>query len=144
MSTVTELQARFAIAFANNGGKATEAAIEAGYSEKSAKDLGRRAFETPHVQELIMLELNRLRSRAGAVGLAAVVEVAQSDKAPAAAKVSAGRTLMEFAGMLSAKDIGDAQRRGENGAPAPDYRAILDAFANISTLAVAATRETIQ
>lgn len=133
---MTEMQGRFALAFARNGGDATKAAIEAGYSEKSASDLGRRALELPHVQDLIMVELTRQRSRAGAVGLNALIEVAQSDKAPAAAKVAAGRTLIEFAGLVgSAKDSDEARRYADRGAPAPDYKAILDTFANLSALA---------
>jgi Terminase small subunit len=139
------MQARFAAAYALNGGNSTKAAIEAGYSEKSAGDLGRRALELPHVQEMILMELTRQRARAGAIGLNALVQVAESDKAPAAAKVAAGRALMEFAGLAnSAKDADEARWRACDGKPAPDYKAILDTFANISTPAIAATPETVQ
>ena len=121
-SAGTELQAKFAAAFVRNGGNATAAAIEAGYSEKSASDLGRRALESPHVH-----------------GLGALVEVAQSDKAPAAAKVAAGRALLEFAGFAGSSREADDSRWRSPGAPAPDYKAILDTFANISALAVRGT-----
>lgn len=141
-ATGTEMQSRFAAAYVRNGGDATAAAIEAGYSERSAADLGRRAFETPYVQELILREMTLHRAHAGAVGLSTLVKIAESEKASAPARVAAGRALLEFAGV--------AETRGGEGAPwrsgdaAPDYKAILDTFANISALAVAAKTGTIQ
>jgi hypothetical protein len=137
------MQSRFAAAYVRNGGDATAAAIEAGYSERSAADLGRRAFETPYVQECILREMTLHRARAGAVGLSTLVKIAESEKASAPARVAAGRALLEFAGVAEAA-------RGGEGAPwrsgdaAPDYKAILDTFANISALAVAAKTEAIQ
>jgi hypothetical protein len=123
----TELQIRFAIAFARNGGNSTAAALEAGYSPKSAEDLGRRALESPIVNEMILVELTRQRARAGVIGLNALVQVATNDKAPAPAKVAAGRALLEFAGV--AGSAADDERWRGNGKPAPDYKAILDSFA---------------
>lgn len=125
----TEMQCRFAIAFASNGGDATKAALEAGYSEKSATDIGRRTVELPHVQEMIMVELTRQRAHAGAVGIGALVHVAQSEKAPPAARVSAGRALLEFAGLVGSARPADDGRGYDRGAPAPDYKAVLDAIA---------------
>lgn len=136
----TELQIRFAMAYARNGGNAKQAAIEAGYSEKSADDLGRRALESPIVHELILLELTRQRARAGVIGLNALIGVAGNEKAPAAAKVAAGRALLEFAGVAgSSKDLDDAKWRGD-GSPAPDYRSILDAFAQAAAVAIASPK----
>lgn len=131
----TEMQARFVLAYVQNGGNATAAAIEAGYSAKSADDLGPRTLQLPHVQEMILQELAKQRSRAGAVGLKVLVDVAQNDKAPAPARVAAGRALLEFAGVASGSNGADdaASRLGQ---PAPDYRAVLDALATISRHAV--------
>ncbi len=121
------------------------AAIEAGYSEKSASDLGYRALALPHVQELILRELTRSKARAGVAGLSALMRIAQSDKAPPAAVVSAGRALVEYAGLVGAAAGDDRTRRGYGlDTPSPDYKAILDTFANISALAVSARRETMQ
>lgn len=89
-----------------------------------------------------MRELTRQRARAGAIGLNALVQVAQSDKAPAAARVAAGRALIEFAGLADRDD--ESPRHHGSDEPAPDYRAILDTFANISSAAVTATRERMQ
>ncbi|MER9743956.1 MULTISPECIES: terminase small subunit [unclassified Mesorhizobium] len=135
----TELQIRFAIAYARNGGNAKAAAIEAGYSEKSADDLGRRALESPTVHEMILQEVTRQRARAGVVGLHALITVAESDRSPAPAKVAAGRALLEFAGLAgSSRDLDDEQRR--DGGPAPDYKAILDGFAQAAAAAMAAPK----
>jgi phage terminase small subunit len=123
---MTELQHQFAIAFAMNGGNAREAAIEAGYSEKSAKDIGRRTLALPHVQEMILNELTKLRGRSGAVGVKALVEIAQSDKAPAAARVSAARALMEHAGMLgTAKEIKESREQADDRSNVVDYQEVL-------------------
>ncbi len=123
----TELQIRFAIAFARNGGNSTAAALEAGYSPKSAEDLGRRALESPIVNEMILVELTRQRAKAGVIGLNALMQVATNEKAPAPAKVAAGRALLEFAGV--AGSAVDEERWRGNGKPAPDYKSILDSFA---------------
>ena len=37
---LTELQEKFAVAYMTNGGDATKAAIEAGYAQTSARELG--------------------------------------------------------------------------------------------------------
>jgi phage terminase small subunit len=49
---MTELQEQFAVEYTMNGGDATQAAIAAGYSEKSACDLGRRALALPTYRSL--------------------------------------------------------------------------------------------
>lgn len=140
---MTELQVRFAFAYVSNGGDVKAAAIEAGYSEKSAADLGYRALALPHVQEMILRELIAFKARAGVAGLSALMRIAKSETAPPAAVVSAGRALVEYAGLVGLAADGDGRRRLHE-TPAPDYKAILDTFANISALAVAARRETIQ
>jgi hypothetical protein len=141
----TEMQARFALEYVANGGKVEAAAIAAGYSERSAYDLGRRALNLPHVQALILDELNKQRSRSGVVGLSALIEIASNEKAAAAARVAAARTLIEHAGLIdTAKESQGARLAADLGAPAPDYKSILDAFANLSSLAAAAKRETLQ
>jgi hypothetical protein len=130
---MTEMQERFAVEYALNGGDATQAAIVAGYSEKSACDLGRRTLALPNVQVAVLLELVKLRFRSGAIGLNAMIQVATSDKAPAAARVSAARSLMEHAGLLgTAKDGTDTRKEAERqGGKVSDYAAVLDALANL-------------
>lgn len=141
----TDMQLRFAAAFATNGGDKTAAAIEAGYSEKSAKDIGRRTFELPHVQDMIMAALTRQRARAGAIGLNALAQIAACDKAPAAARVAASRGLMEFAGLVGSGRIAESDMGTRApGESATDYKAVLDAFANLSRAAGASDGTLLQ
>lgn len=131
----TEMQQKFAVSYATNGGDHKAAAIEAGYSEHSAQVLGRRMLDLPHVQEMIMLALLGQKARAGAIGLDALIHVAKSATAPAAAKVAAGRVLIEFAGLAS-KEV-EQDPRGL--VPRPDYKSILDSFAEISKATISDT-----
>lgn len=98
----TDMQKRFAVEYASNGGNATQAAKDAGYSAKSAHEIGRQLLEKPHVHEMVMKELNRLRYRSGVTGLNALMQIAQDGKAPANARVSAARALCEHSGLLGA------------------------------------------
>lgn len=101
-STNTDMQKRFAVEYASNGGNATQAAKSAGYSPKSAHEIGRQLLEKPHVHEMVLKELNRLRYRSGVTGLNALIQIAQDEKAPANARVSAARVLCEHSGLLGA------------------------------------------
>jgi phage terminase small subunit len=128
---MTEMQERFAVEFAMNGGDATAAAIAAGYSEKSACDIGRRTLALPHIQVAVLRELTKLRFRSGAIGLNAMIQVATNEKAPAAARVSAARSLMEHAGMVgTAKEMEDARNSADG--KVIDYMAVLDALGRLS------------
>jgi hypothetical protein len=98
----TEMQQRFALEYASNGGNGTAAAKAAGYSEKSAHELARQLLEKPHVRELVHQELVKLRFHAGAVGLGALTRIAQNEEAPPAARVAAARSLVEYAGLIGA------------------------------------------
>lgn len=49
-----------------------------------------------------MLELAKQRTRSGAIGLNAMIQIATNEETPAPARVSAARALMEHAGMLGA------------------------------------------
>ena len=57
---ITDQQTRFAVAFATNGGNATEAAKEAGYSEATARQQGHRLSRLPHVQQRIAQECSAI------------------------------------------------------------------------------------
>ncbi len=127
---MTEMQERFAFEYAINGGNTTKAAVSAGYSEKSACDIGRRLTSLPHVQSAILIELVKLRSRSGAIGLNAMIEVATNEKAPGAARVSAARALMEHAGMVGlAKDMVASREKADKG-KVIDYMAVLRTVGN--------------
>lgn len=129
----TDKQKQFALEYAMNGGNATAAAKTAGYSEKSAHEIGRQLLEISHVQEAIHKELMRQRFRSGAIGLETMIRIASSENAPAAARVSAARSLMEHAGLLgTAKEVKDMREHAEmDSSEAVDYREILDRLSHI-------------
>src|SRR5215217_7399339 len=59
-TTLNPQQEAFAVAFARNGGKATDAAREAGYSERTARQQADRLKRLPHVQQRIAQECSAL------------------------------------------------------------------------------------
>ena len=132
-AAMTDKQERFALEYASNGGNATAAAKMAGYSEKSAHEIGRQLLEIPHVHEAVHRELMRQRFRSGAIGLEAMIRIATNDDAPAAARVSAARSLMEHAGMLgTAKDVMEARITADDPAPRIiDYKEVLRQLSEI-------------
>lgn len=120
----TDMQKRFAVEYASNGGNVTKAAKDAGYSDKSAHEIGRQLLEKPHVHEMVLNELNRLRYRSGVAGLNALMQIADDRDAPANARVSAARALCEHGGLLGAyrktDDIAAGKDRYEGGIEALD------------------------
>ncbi len=127
----TEMQQRFAVEYALNGGHAQQAAVSAGYSEKSAKDLSPRTLALPHVAEMVLQELTKLRCRSGAVGVKALVEIAENSQVTPAARVSAARALMEHAGMLgTAKELREAREVAQKSGEVIDYKAVLDVISS--------------
>lgn len=68
---LSEMQTAFAVAFASNGGNATQAAIEAGYSEHSARQQGQRLAKHPNVLKRIAEECMTLMATSVPAALAA-------------------------------------------------------------------------
>ncbi len=125
---LTDLQEQFAVAYATNGGNASHAAIEAGYSAENARTLGPRQMRNPEVIDRILDELHRQRARTGAVGLSVLIEVAQSKVAAPAARVSAARTLVEHAGLIGTARDADEVRKLAAGGRVVDYLRVLEAL----------------
>ena len=123
-ATDTQMQQAFAVNYVTNGGNATKAAKDAGYSAKSARVLGHRLVNNPTVQDLIQRELGRLRYRSGTVGLNALISIAEDAKAPQAARVGAARALMEHAGLIGAGK--DGALPVEPGGNVPSFEELLD------------------
>ncbi len=123
-AALTEMQRRFALEYASNGGNATAAAKAAGYSEASASELGRQQLRKAHVRKLILEELIRCRTESGAIGLSALKQIAIDSSLPGAARVAAARTLMEHAGL-----VGPAREvipRREDADQAEDENKVVD------------------
>jgi hypothetical protein len=121
----TDAQRRFALEYASGSGNASEAARKAGYSARSAAEIGRQLLEKSHVRQMIHEELVKLRVRSGTIGLAALHRIAESKDAPPAAVVAAARTLLEHAGMIgSVREPGELP--DEAGGNVVSYEALLE------------------
>lgn len=134
-ATLTEQQSAFVLHYVIGGGNATAAAIAAGYSERTAREQGYQLLRKSHIREAVHRELMRQRTRSGAVGLAALIQIAEDAKAPAAARVAACRALMEHAGLIgTAREMAEARAAAEAEAEPGDLlldpREVLAALAN--------------
>jgi len=95
----TERQISFVKALVRSGDQ-TQAAIDAGYAQESAAVAASKLLALPSVSAMIAVELERVRIEGGLLGFNTLRLISRSDKAPAAARVTAARTLMEYAGMI--------------------------------------------
>lgn len=134
---MTEKQRAFVIEYARNGGNASAAARAAGYPEKSAHEQGRQQLEKPHIREAIYKELMKLRHRSGAIGLSALINIAQDDKNPAAARVAAARALIDHAGLLTINHDAWAEV-DDGGGQVIDYQSVLEGLGKIQRTRIAA------
>jgi phage terminase small subunit len=102
MAAVTDQQAAFVAAFVSNGGNATAAAREAGYSEESARQSGSRLLHKPHVIDAIRAEQGRLISGKLCTKALAVLERVLDDAAaPYGARVDAAKTILDRGGLTA-------------------------------------------
>jgi len=94
---------KFAVEYVRNNAQGTAAALFAGYAESTAVHQVSRILSLPIVQATIARELGIQRAVSGTIGLYVLQEVARSAAFPAAARCTAARTLMEYAGLIGAK-----------------------------------------
>lgn len=93
----TDMQISF-IDAVSRGIEPLQAATDAGYAAPAATVY--QLLRSPRVVEEIARNLERSRVESGAIGLSVAREIAQQRQAPAAARMTAARTLMEWAGMI--------------------------------------------
>jgi len=130
MSAPNDMHKAFVVEYAANGGNATAAAKEAGYSERSAAELGRKLLTKPHVRDAVNQELRALQHKGGAVALHALLTMTADEGTGAAARFSAAKALLEFAGLGRASDQGSINSEGATGSgEVIDYRAFLGEIA---------------
>lgn len=99
MAALNEQQAQFVHHLVTTGCNPTEAARAAGYA--APKQEAYRLTRLPHVQTAIRQERERLISAHGAnVALSTLQEIMRDKTAPASARVSASRTMLEAAGLF--------------------------------------------
>jgi hypothetical protein len=99
----TERQITFARAVAR-GLEPIQALAEAGYSESA--NYAWKLIRSPAVVEIIRQELEAQRVDAGAIGFRVMREIAEKGKNEGA-RVTAARTLLEYAGLIG-RQAGDA------------------------------------
>ena len=100
MTDISEQQAAFAEAFVANGGNGTQAAISAGYSEISARQMAYKLTRNQKVMDAIRAEQRRLLSGNLATKALAVLEaILDNAEAPLGVKVDACKTLLDRGGL---------------------------------------------
>ena len=126
-STPTQLQRAFAVELVAGGGNVTQAAIRAGYSPASARQIGQHLLEKPHVQAAIRMEQGRVLGRLAVKAMCLLEGVMDDPNAPAGARVDAAKTILDRAGFpaIPAKALA---RGGLSDAPAEMSREELRAF----------------
>lgn len=110
---MTEPQERFAVAYVANGGNATQAAKVAGFSLKSARQIGSHLLDKPHVQSAIRNEQRRtLEGRLSSKALMVLEAILDDATAPVGARVDAAKTVLDRGGLIARKD--DAGASGKS------------------------------
>lgn len=102
MADLTEQQAAFAVNVVTNGGNVSKAAREAGYSAKTATQIGSHLMRKPHVIAAIQEEQRRTISGRLCSMAVAVLEQIMGDKdAPAGARLDAAKTVLDRGGIVA-------------------------------------------
>ena len=78
---LNEMQERFAEAYCGNGGNAAAAAIEAGYSKKTAKEQGWTLIHKPAIRERVKELLDERRTKYAPLVLKGLAELAANAEA---------------------------------------------------------------
>lgn len=107
----TELQQRFAVEYVTNGGNATSAAKAAGYSAKTAGQMGFKLLGNLHVQEAIRAEQRRMLDGDMATkALGVLKSILENEEAPAGARVDAAKTILDRAGIVAHKVVQEEEK----------------------------------
>ena len=107
MSELTEKQAAFVVAFTSEPGcvaNATKAALHVGYSEKSAREIGRQQLEKPKIKAAIY-EANRamLGGSLASKAIDVLREIIHDKEAPQKLRLDAAKTVLDRAGLSALK-----------------------------------------
>jgi len=97
-SPLTEKQKAFAIAYVNNGGNRTQAAISAGYHSKRANQSAYQALTSPAVQAAIRKEAEDLLNANVGIGAKVLVELATTSKSDSV-RLQAAQSLLDRGGL---------------------------------------------
>jgi phage terminase small subunit len=111
---LTEMQQAFVTHFTSTPGSignASEAARRAGYSEKSAGELGRQLLEKPHVCRAI--DIANRRSVSGPLATKAIEvlhRIIHDEATPAKLQIEAAKTILDRAGIVASVAEDDRRR----------------------------------
>ena len=94
---LTARQSRFVEEYLRNGGKQTRAAVDAGYAEGTAPDMGSRLVRLPHIQQAIMRETLQTIGLHAVPALKRVRELVDASKSDYV-KLEAAKDLLDRAG----------------------------------------------
>jgi len=97
MQKLTDKQEAFALAYAANGGNGTQAAVAAGYSEKSAHVEQNRLLKLTHVQQRIKDHCSDQFVHHAPMAIATLAELARSSRS-ALVRYNAAKDIADRAG----------------------------------------------
>ena len=114
---LTDLQAAFVVAYTSAEGcrgKVKEAALAAGYSPKTAREIGRQALALPHVQAAIF-EANKAQIGGPLLTLAVGVlrDILEDEKAPLKLRADAAKTILDRGGLPAVRAPDEPARRAK-------------------------------
>ena len=117
IKNLTEMQAAFVLAYTSQDGcrgKVKEAALSAGYSPKTAREIGRQVLTLPHVQAAIF-EANRAMISGPLVTLAVGVlhDILEDEKAPLKLRADAAKTILDRGGLPAVRVPDEPARRAK-------------------------------
>ncbi|WP_178133390.1 terminase small subunit [Vineibacter terrae] len=110
----TGQQEIFAVEYARNGGRGTEAARRAGYSERMAGRYAYQLLEKPNVQVLIRKEQRRLLTGLASLALAQAKLMLEDPETPAGARASLITAVLDRAGLAPVKEQKDEEIDGRD------------------------------
>jgi phage terminase small subunit len=108
MALLTNQQKLFCKAYIENGNNGTDAAISAGYSEKNAASQASKLTRSPKIiqyLQLLQTSVEDLFQAEVKDSIANLAEIRDDKKAPAAARVSASKDLLDRAGYGAVKKL---------------------------------------
>jgi len=121
MTKLTEQQAAFVLHFTSTSGaigNATEAARRAGYSERTAREIGYQLLRKPHVRDAVD-EANRemLSGTIATKAVALLERVLDDEEAPLKVRLEAAKTVLDRAGLVPPSVAERAVALGNEGKP---------------------------
>jgi phage terminase small subunit len=133
MRQVTDQQKAFAIAYVRSGGKGLQSAIDAGYSEKTARVQASQLLDLAHVQAAIAEAQRKYLTSNLATKAIQVLEAAMGcEDAPWSTRVDAAKAVLDRAGHPARRgtEIKEDAHRDMSELSIPELEALLRRLEN--------------